>query len=151
MAQDPAFAFRMLVDIAIRALSPAINDPTTAVLSLDQIQLLLFQVGIRRLKDEGIYDEAKKLRLLIGTPNWEDFVHLSMREVRWYGANSFQVSRRLKAMLVHLMKQLPEERLPALERELQLLNGSTEKNFPDPGDREQAEIADFQGLGGTHR
>ena len=42
--QDPAFALRMLVDIAIRALSPAINDPTTAVQALDRIEALLVEL-----------------------------------------------------------------------------------------------------------
>ena len=39
--QDPTFAFRVIVDIAVKALSSAINDPTTAVLSLDQLHRLL--------------------------------------------------------------------------------------------------------------
>ena len=41
MEQDPLFAFRILVDIAIKALSAAINDPTTAVLAIDQLHRLL--------------------------------------------------------------------------------------------------------------
>ena len=49
MEQDPRFAFRIIVDIANKALSPAINDPTTAVLALDQIHHLLMYVGKRRL------------------------------------------------------------------------------------------------------
>ena len=48
--QDPKYALRLLVDIAIRALSPAINDPTTAVQALDQIQDLLLRLGRRRLE-----------------------------------------------------------------------------------------------------
>lgn len=148
IAQDPAFAFRMIVDISIRALSPAINDPTTAVLGLDQIQQLLLQVGNRRLRDEGIYDEAGKLRLLVPTPNWEDFVRLGIREIRWYGADSFQINRRLKAMLEDLMKRLPKERLAALEAELKLLNISVEKQFLEREDRELAAEPDFQGFGG---
>ena len=44
--QDPTFAFRVLVDIAIKALSPAINDPTTAVLAIDQLHCLLRMVGL---------------------------------------------------------------------------------------------------------
>lgn len=152
MAQDPAFAFRMIVDISIRALSPAINDPTTAVLGIDQIQQLLFQLGKRRLKDEGIFDDSGKLRLLVRTPNWEDFVCLGVREIRWYGADSFQINRRLKAMLEDLMKRLPAERLPALEIEAQLLDRSTEKYFPEPEDRKRASEADLQGFGGVvHR
>ena len=48
--QDPKYALRILVDIAIKALSPAINDPTTAVQALDQIEDLLIRLGQRRLK-----------------------------------------------------------------------------------------------------
>src|SRR5262245_55987893 len=47
--QDPALAFRIIVDIASKALSPAINDPTTAVLAIDQIHHLLGKVGSRHL------------------------------------------------------------------------------------------------------
>src|SRR5207247_11148315 len=53
MEQDPACALRIIVDIALKALSPAINDPTTAVLALDQIHHLLPKVGLRRL-DTGV-------------------------------------------------------------------------------------------------
>ena len=61
--QDPTFAFRILVDIAIKALSPAINDPTTAVLAIDQLHRLLRLVGLRLVSREEICDEAGELRL----------------------------------------------------------------------------------------
>ena len=54
--QDSTFAFRVIVDIAIRALSKAINDPTTAVLAIDQLHRLLRNVGRRHLHDEQIMD-----------------------------------------------------------------------------------------------
>ena len=50
LEQDPIFAFRILVDIGLKALSPAINDPTTAVLALDQLQRLLRVLGKRNLR-----------------------------------------------------------------------------------------------------
>ena len=50
MEQDPVFAFRILVDIGLKALSPAINDPTTAVLAIDQVHRLLRVAGKRRLQ-----------------------------------------------------------------------------------------------------
>ena len=59
--QDSTFALRVIVDIAIRALSKAINDPTTAVLGIDQLQRLLRNVGKRHLHDEQILDDAKRL------------------------------------------------------------------------------------------
>jgi uncharacterized membrane protein len=70
--QDPTFAFRILVDIAIKALSPAINDPTTAVLAIDQLHRLLRMVGLRHLRDEEICDAESTPRLIFRTPNWED-------------------------------------------------------------------------------
>ena len=98
--QDPRFAFRILVDIANKALSPAINDPTTAVLVLDQIDALLSRVGRRRL-DEGVArDETGRVRLVYGTPNWPDFVMLAaLNEIRHFSASSLQVSRRLRGLL----------------------------------------------------
>ncbi len=74
MEQDPMFSFRILVDIAAKALSPAINDPTTAVLAIDQLHRLLRLVGLRDLRAEEIADDAGEVRLIVRTPNWEDFV-----------------------------------------------------------------------------
>src|SRR6185437_5121697 len=58
MEQDPMFAFRILVDIALKALSAAINDPTTAVLAIDQLHRLLRVVGKRSLSNEEIVDRS---------------------------------------------------------------------------------------------
>ncbi len=58
MEQDPAFALRVVVDIASKGLSPAINDPTTAVLAIDQIHHLLRHIGNRRLDNEQVRDST---------------------------------------------------------------------------------------------
>jgi uncharacterized membrane protein len=92
--QDSTFAFRVIVDNAIKALSPAINDPTTAVIAIDQLQRLLRTVGSRDLRDERILDDDGQLRLIFHTPNWRDFIDLTFSEIRLYGARSFQVARR---------------------------------------------------------
>src|SRR5262249_11976725 len=102
LEQDPLFAFRILVDIASKALSPAINDPTTAVLAIDQIHHLLREVGKRYLGHGRETDQAGRLRLIYPTPGWEDFVQLGTTEIRQYGRDSIQVQRRLRAMLKDL-------------------------------------------------
>ena len=102
MEQDPLFAFRILVDIAIKALSKAINDPTTAVLAIDQLHRLLRSAGRRNLRTDQILDRDWKLRVIFRTPNWEDFVHLAFTEIRFYGAENMQIARRLRAMIVNL-------------------------------------------------
>jgi uncharacterized membrane protein len=149
LEQDPTFAFRILVDIAIKALSPAINDPTTAVLAIDQLHRLLRLVGLRHVSLEEIFDEAGELRLIFRTPNWEDFVHLACTEIRHYGVDSVQILRRMRSMLENLMQTLPLHRHPELRKQLELLDRTIEGHYTFAEDRALARIADPQGLGGS--
>jgi uncharacterized membrane protein len=151
LEQDPAFAFRIIVDIACKALSPAINDPTTAVLALDQIHILLREVGRRRLDTGIVTDSSGYLRLVYRTPDWENFVALAVTEIRQFGANSTQVTRRMRAMLEDLIPLLPTHRALALEQELNLLKSTIDHGFVVPEDRRQADLPDSQGLGGTQK
>ena len=148
--QDPLFAFRIIVDIANKALSPAVNDPTTAVLAIDQIHHLLRDIGTRYLGDGREEDASGNLRLIYRTPNWEDFVLLGTTEIRQYGDESIQVQRRLRAMLENLIETLPERRAPVLRKELKLLTTSSKRSFPDLDDQNLAEAADLQGIGGSY-
>ncbi|MCU0530627.1 MAG: DUF2254 domain-containing protein, partial [Syntrophales bacterium] len=149
LEQDPTFAFRILVDIAIKALSPAINDPTTAVLAIDQIHRLLRLVGQRHLSREEIYDVTGRLRLIFRTPNWEDFVHLACTEIRHCGAGSIQIMRRMRSMLENLMHSLPTHRHPELRKQIELLDRAIEGHYAFAEDRALARLADPQGLGGS--
>jgi len=146
--QDSTVAVRIIVDIAIKAPSPAINDPTTAVTAIDQLQRLLQDVGQRQLRGEEILDATGQPRLILRTSNWEDFVQLSCSEIRYYGASSFQIARKLQAMLLGLMHELPQHRAPVLQREIDLLNLALAGSFVAPADLELARIADSQRLGG---
>jgi uncharacterized membrane protein len=149
--QDSTFAFRIIVDIAIKALSKAINDPTTATLAIDQLQRLLRMVGSRHLHNDELMDASGRLRVILRTPNWEDFVQLTFSEIRLYGAENFQIARRLRAMIENLLLTLPEQHRPALRDELELLDRALEKLYPLPQDLALARIPDLQGLGGSSR
>jgi uncharacterized membrane protein len=148
LEQDPLFAFRIIVDIACKALSPAINDPTTAVLAIDQLHHLLGKVGTRHLDDERLRDSSGQIRLLYRTPGWDDFVNLAVTEVRQFGCQSVQVSRRLHAMLESLIAILPEQRAPALRAQLDLLRRGASRFFAEPEDQVLAAGSDSQGVGG---
>lgn len=148
--QDPKYAIRLLVDIAIRALSPAVNDPTTAVQSLDQIGDLLVRLGERILEISGVHDTRGIERVRIAMPRWEDFLVLAFDEIRQYGATSVQVTRRLRALICFLIDTLPEHRGPALIKHLQRLEETVTRNFEE-ADRIDAEVEDAQGLGGPRR
>jgi uncharacterized membrane protein len=149
--QDSTFAFRVIVDIAIKALSPAINDPTTAVIAIDQLQRLLRTVGTRDLRDEKIFDSERQLRLIFHTPNWQDFVDLTFSEIRMYGAGNLQVMRRLRAMIDTVSHGLSERRVSALQKELDLLDRATHQLYTFQEDIERSRVPDAQGLGGASR
>jgi len=151
LEKDPAFGFRILVDVAIKALSPAINDPTTAVLAIDQLQHLLHLLGERQLDTGVMRDSSGAVRLVYPTPGWEDFIILAVTEIRLCGAESPQVTRRLQAMFEYLVQIVPEERSGALRTELKLLQHTIARGFADPEDCIRSGTGDRQGFGSPQR
>jgi uncharacterized membrane protein len=149
--QDPRYAIRLLVDIAIKALSTAVNDPTTAVQALDQIEDILRRLGSRRLEIGAIRDNQGILRLVIPHPTWEDYIILAFEEIRFYGATSVQVIRRMNALVSDLILALPQERHPPLQQYKQKLKATIANAFENAEDRQQASIEDRQGLGHPRR
>jgi uncharacterized membrane protein len=147
--QDPLFAFRILVDIALKALSPAINDPTTAVCAIDQIHRLLRVVGRRQLRGDVIVDGLGQPRVIYRRPDWDDFVNISCNEIRFSGAGQTQVARRLRAMFDDLMSILPAHRAGALRAERDRLDEALKNHYSIPADLALARLPDTQGLGGT--
>ena len=145
--QDPKYAIRLVVDIAIKALSAAVNDPTTAVQALDQLEDLLLRLGRRRLEIGALRDRAGALRLTLPYPAWEDFLTLAFDEIRCYGASSVQVMRRMKALAADLIAALPPERHEPLRRQQQRLDATIAKSFEDATDKQEASVEDRQGLG----
>jgi len=147
--RDLGQVFRIIVDIAIKALSPAINDPTTAVACIDRLHDLLGRIGGRRLGGGCMLDPAGKVRLVFPVAAWEDYVRLAVSEIRDYGAGSIQIMRRLRALLEDLLERLPAIRTAELRVQLERLDQAVARNFPDPVDRAQARAPDHQGLGGA--
>ena len=148
--EDPEFGFRLLVDIANSALSPAVNDPTTAVQALDELDDLLRMLAPRRL-DPAICDAAGTPRIHYAWPSWESYLGLACNEIRHYGADQPQIARRMRAMLGDLMAIVPENRRGAVERQLRLLESSVAAAFTDAGERAIAETPDRLGMGGADR
>ena len=147
--QDPKYAIRLLVDIAIRALSPAVNDPTTAVQALDQIADLLLRLSRRRLETGAFRDATGRLRVIVQFPTWDDFLWLAFGEIRAYGATSLQVMRRMHALIADLMAAVPDERRTAVEYWQTRLKASVVRHFSDAEERAVATREDRQGLGVT--
>ncbi len=145
--QDPAFALRMLVDIAIRALSPAVNDPTTAVQVLDRIEALLVDLAGRHPGPSILVDDDGRVRARVSAPRWSAYVELGLMEIRRYGADSPQVVRRLHAVYDRLSEVAGAGERDRVDLERRLLAEAVAVGFPDPEERRIVEQADRLGLG----
>jgi uncharacterized membrane protein len=147
--QDPAFAIRIMVDVAIRALSAAVNDPTTAVQVLDYLEDVLRHIGAR---EHGPWAEARladgRVGLVVPTRSWDDYLALSVTEIREYGSNAIQVLRRLRALLEGLRGSVRHEFVAAVDDEIARLDATAAASFGDAVDHDRARSADRQGIGG---
>lgn len=115
--QDPAFGFRQLVDIAVRALSPGVNDPTTAVQALDHLHDLLRRLTRCEFPPEAQRNEHGNVCLLLPRPNYRDYVRLALEEIAQYGESSVQVNRRMRALLRDCLAVAPSGHLEILLEE----------------------------------
>jgi uncharacterized membrane protein len=123
MEQDLAFGFRQLVDIAERALSPAVNDPTTACQALDVLHDLLRRLAVRELPSGRLLGADGCLRLVVPQYGFADFVGLAVQEVWRYGSDAAQVPGRLNAMLADLSTAARPEYLPVLRQWAETIGG----------------------------
>ena len=124
MEQDLAFGFRQLVDIAERALSPAVNDPTTACQALDVLHDLLRRLAVRHLPSGRLHGADGSLRLIVPQYGFADFVDLAIGEIWHYGSDAAQVPGRLSAMLADLSAAALPEYLPVLRQWADRIDGS---------------------------
>jgi len=134
--QDPTMAFRVLVDIALRALSPAINDPTTTVQVLDCEEDLLRMLVGRDLDAGEITGPHGRTRVLLALPGWDDYVALAVDEIVEAGTAQVRIRRRVERLLRDLMALAPESRRATLEVRLNELASKSPAADPDPATAE---------------
>ena len=115
MQQDVAFGLRQLVDIGERALSPGVNDPTTAVQALDQLHDLLRRLATRSLGDGSHLDEDGRLRLVTPPETFDRYVSLALDEIAFYGEDSTQVRDRLAVLREDVLAAARPEHRAALQ------------------------------------
>ena len=100
--QDVGFGFRQLVDVAARALSPGINDPTTAVHVIGHLSALLCRLAGRNPGPEHVTDDDGRVRVVLSLPTLRDLLDMAMNQPRQYGAADAAVADRLLGLLHEL-------------------------------------------------
>lgn len=131
--QDPAFGFQQLVDMAVKALSPGINDPTTACMCVDQLSALLVRVAGREPPAQWRWHEGV-LRLVTPATGLTELVRLSFAAIIRHSSRNIEVHHRVLDALEVIRGQPPDRRRcqaliePArgVMRELRQLKPSTE-------------------------
>jgi uncharacterized membrane protein len=122
--QDPLFAFQILVDIALRALSPALNDQTTALHAIDALESLLAPIASRRLDIGRVRSATGELRVVLPVPDWDAYVELAIDDIANSGRDNPRIIRRLIALIENLAAVALPARRTALESWRQQLSGN---------------------------
>lgn len=128
--QDPDLPFRLLADIALRALSPAVNDPATAVESMDRIEDLLTRLAGLDLSTGHFTDAGGRLRVTLPVPDWERYVRTAVDDLLFSAAGSPMALRRMRDLLSGLAERIPESRRGIVRDRLQWVDRAGSERYP---------------------
>lgn len=142
IAVDPSFGFRELVDIAVRALSPGINDPHTACNCVDHLASLLRGLADRDWPASELTDDDGEVRVRLPAAGFGDFVELAFDEIRRYGRADLAVTLRLLEALAVVAEatERPGRRAALWERAKDVIAGA-DGGLSHPRDRARAGAA----------
>lgn len=128
---DPLLAFRLLADIALRALSPAVNDPATAVQAFDEIEHLLARCMAATGRPREFTDGGGVVRLVVPRPGWAEFVASGVDDILPAAMSSPMVLTRLEALLSRLRERAPTgDQRVSLTRRLDWVRAERAVRFP---------------------
>ena len=128
--QDPLLAFRLLADIGLRALSPAVNDPATAVQVLDTIQGLLLPLVIRDLDVAEVADDAGAVKVVLALPSWDDYLRTALDDLIESGSRSPMVLLQAQGPAHRPLNAAPPQRRSSIAWRLHRAEELVAGNFP---------------------
>jgi uncharacterized membrane protein len=129
LQQDVEFGVLQIVDIALKAISPAVNDPTTAISCVDQLSRILIRFASREPPDEMLYDPPGIVRASIRWINFEHLVDAAFEQIRMYSKTDVAVSLRLLRALGDIAASTTDSefRRILVERGARIVAGCSEK------------------------
>jgi uncharacterized membrane protein len=141
MEQDAAFGVRQLADIASKALSPAINDPYTAVQALQHIAVVLAELSHRPLGSQVLRDSSGAPRVTIPGRDFAYYVDLACGQIRRYGRSEPRVMLALLRILRSTARFCPDDSTRAvLARQVRLVLADAEAAIVQPADLEPVQL-----------
>lgn len=132
--QDMEFGIVELSDIAVRALSPGINDPTTAVQCIDRLTQVLAALGTRNPPATRRESPDGAVHLLVRSTSFDRATGLAFDQIRHYGADNPAITKKLLDALADLARVVASEARPALEAQAAALARTARNSIEDPTD-----------------
>lgn len=133
--QDVGYGIVEIADIAVRALSPGVNDPTTAMLCIDRLSEILAARARRRLTSDARVDRDGRLRLIVQDTNFADATALAFDQIRHYGVENPVIAGKLLTACTDLASLVPPARRAALARQVDAVVFAVEHSDLNPIDR----------------
>ncbi|MDF3038832.1 MAG: Protein of unknown function rane [Thermomicrobiales bacterium] len=116
MQSDVDFGLQQLADIGLRALSPGVNDPTTAVVVVDHLAALVIQLANRGQPETVREGDDEAVRLILRAPSFNALVATAFEQISHYGADNPTFARHLTSTLEHAAALVPPSSRPQLLR-----------------------------------
>lgn len=139
LTQDVEFAIDQLVEVALRALSPGINDPFTAITCVDHLGAALVELADRRLPSPYRHDDTGRLRVATNASTPDGLVDAAFHQIRQAARSNAAVSLRLLEVIADAGRQILEPSFrAALWRHAQLIARGAQESLPDPSDQAEA-------------
>lgn len=133
--QDIEFDLNQLVEMAIRALSPAINDPFTAMMCTDRLGEGLCRLAVRDFPSPFRYDTAGNLRVITNSADFSHLVKASFNQLRQYGKESVSVTVRLLEVILLVARHVrTAEQRAVLQREAEMIERASRQVIKEPND-----------------
>jgi uncharacterized membrane protein len=139
-AQDVGYGLRQLTDVANKALSPGINDPTTAIHALGHISAFLCALTDRDLGDELSCDEDNRIRVVARRPDFATYVDLGISQPRRYGATDPQVLEKIFQVLLDLSHRVRPDQVSVVRDQLERLRATAAAQSFDSAERAGLEV-----------
>lgn len=138
--QDVEFAINQLVEVAVRALSPGVNDPFTAITCIDRLSTALLHLMRLDFPSRFRVDGEGALRVIADRPDFAGVTDAAFHQIRQSGANMPAVAIRLLESLSFLLEHATtDQHRRALERHVQLVRRAGMRESDERSDREDME------------
>jgi uncharacterized membrane protein len=134
--QDAAFGIRQIVDIAMKALSPGVNDTTTAVICVDYLTAILARLATRRITTSHWMDDQRELRVMARGPSFESLLNEAFDQIRQNAKGNVAILWRMLGALqtIAVLTASPNRRW-VLQQKVAEIAEAAERTIESPHDR----------------